>query len=101
MCRRAISLWLAFLLFLWIAPATSAKKKPPPSLPTDLASRYSRMSCAVVQITHNTGAGTGFFISADGDVLTAAHVALDRKFSAPSPGQIRIDVDYKPGLRVI
>jgi S1-C subfamily serine protease len=40
------------------------------------------------------------FISADGDVLTAAHVALDRRFSAPVPGQIRIDVDYKPGLRI-
>ena len=74
----------------------SAPKKPIAQPPTDLPSRYLRMSCAVVQITTDGGAGTGFFISPDGDVITAAHVALDRKFSEPKPGQIQIDVDYKP-----
>jgi hypothetical protein len=85
---------------LMMSPALAAGAKKPTTLPTDLPSRYARLSCAVVQIVHNQGSGTGFFVSPDGELLTAAHVALDRVFSEPAPGQIRVDVAYKPGLRI-
>jgi S1-C subfamily serine protease len=62
--------------------------------------RYTRLSCAVVQIVSNQGSGTGFFISKSGDVLTAAHVALNQTFTEREPGKITNNVDYKPGLRI-
>jgi S1-C subfamily serine protease len=87
-----------FGLALVVASPMIAQKKPAP--PT-LADRYEKASCTVVQIVHDGGMGTGFFISADGDVLTAAHVALNRVFSPAPPNGVRIDVDYKAGLRIV
>jgi S1-C subfamily serine protease len=88
-------LCLSCLLFL----AASAFPKHPE--PPTLAERYDKLSCAVVQITFDGGAGSGFFINANGDVLTAAHVALNRVFSEPVADQTKMDIDYKPGLRII
>jgi hypothetical protein len=90
------------VLALLLAGITPAKKRPesPPGLPS-LADRYDKISCAVVQIIHNGGMGTGFFVSGDGDVLTASHVALDRVFGEPAPGQISLTIDYKSGLRIV
>jgi S1-C subfamily serine protease len=88
-------LCLSCFLFL----AGTAFPKHPES--QTLAERYDRLSCAVVQITFEGGTGTGFFINANGDVLTAAHVALNRVFSEPTAGQTKMDINYKPGLRII
>jgi S1-C subfamily serine protease len=90
-------LYLSCFLFL----AGTAFPKHPEAPTQTLAERYDRLSCAVVQITFDGGTGTGFFINADGDVLTAAHVALNRVFSEPVAGQTKLDIDYKPGLRII
>lgn len=88
--NRFVSL-LAFCILA--ARMGTAKNKLP-------AERYSQLSCAVVQVVANQGAGTGFFISENGDVLTAAHVALNQTFSESVPGKITNNVDYKPGLHV-
>jgi S1-C subfamily serine protease len=72
-----------------------AKKRPP-----TLDERYSQLSCAVVQIASMEGAGTGFFVSRSGDVVTAGHVALNQTFSETPTGQIANRIEYKPGLRV-
>jgi S1-C subfamily serine protease len=88
-------LCLSCFLFL----AGTAFPKHPES--QTLAERYDRLSCAVVQITFDGGTGTGFFINANGDVLTAAHVALNRVFSEPTADQTKMDIDYKAGLRII
>ena len=90
-------LCLSCFLFL----AGTAFPKHPESPAQTLAERYNRLSCAVVQITFDGGTGTGFFINANGDVLTASHVALNRVFSEPIADQTKIDIDYKPGLRII
>jgi len=87
----------AFCVVVLLAPSASAEKKIAPLTLTD---RYERASCTVVQIFHDGGMGTGFFISADGDILTAAHVALNKAFSQDSNG-VRVEVDYKPGLRIV
>ena len=90
---------LCLSCFLFLAGTAFPKH---PEAPTQtLAERYDRLSCAVVQITFDGGTGTGFFINADGDVLTAAHVALNRVFSEPVAGQTKLDIDYKPGLQII
>ena len=55
----------------------------------------------MVQITFDGGTGTGFFINANGDVLTAAHVALNWVYSEPIADQTKLDIDSKPGLRIM
>ncbi len=66
-----------------------------------LAERFKALSCAVVQVVQANGVGTGFFISANGDLITAAHVGLMRQFFEGGPGIVGINIDYEPGLRFI
>jgi len=47
----------------------------------DLATRYKHLSCAVVQVRFDGGAGTAFFINNSGRLVTVAHVLYDRKIS--------------------
>lgn len=96
MSFRYVRLAAASIIILLIsAVATSAKdkKKNRRSLPE----RYSALSCAVVQITFNAGAGTGFFIDQQGDLVTAAHVALKKTFFRKGD-QIMLTAEYLPGL---
>jgi S1-C subfamily serine protease len=86
---------LVFIISVGICRADRKK-----SLSFSLVERFQRLSCAVVQITSDQGGGTGFFISPDGDIVTAAHVAVDRTFSEPEPGKIKLAADYKQGLRI-
>ena len=51
---------------------------------SDLTDRYNRLSCAVVHIQADGSSRTGAFIDGNGRVLTAAHVALDRTYTAKS-----------------
>ena len=92
---RAVPVALTAIL---LTGAGVAAKKP---ALVALADRYDRLACAVVQVSHPGGAGTGFFISADGDVLTTASIAVNRTFSEPAPGQVRVDIDYNPGLQLV
>ena len=46
----------------------------------NLADRYAKMSCAVVRIQAGNEIGTGFFVNADGILVTAAHVLFNRTF---------------------
>ncbi|PYE52887.1 S1C family serine protease [Deinococcus yavapaiensis] len=48
----------------------------PADVPSSLQTVYQRTRTATVRVTNDDGLGTGFFISKDGLVLTAAHVAL-------------------------
>jgi S1-C subfamily serine protease len=88
---------LVFALILSPYPGYAAK----PARVKSLAERFEAASCAVVQIVTKEGMGTGFFTSPDGDIITASHVALNRTFSQPAPGQIAVTIDYKPELRVV
>lgn len=56
-----------------------------------------RMTCALVVIRSVAGSGTGFFISADGDILTAAHVIAPNKRFAPGPSDsVRVSLLQVP-----
>lgn len=50
----------------------------------DLEQRSKSLSCAIVLVTAGNRTGTGFYVSAEGDIATAAHVLGD-KIVAPLP----------------
>lgn len=56
---------------LRLAPGISTE-----DVPASLRGVYQRVRASTVRVTNDDGLGTGFFISKDGLVLTAAHVAL-------------------------
>jgi|ERR1017187_5608954 hypothetical protein len=93
--------WIISFLVASVALASHVKKvQKGDELKMDLVSRYARLACAVVQVSGGDTMGTGFFINEEGDLLTAAHVALSRVFFEPSPGAFGVFVDYKPNLQV-
>ena len=57
----------------------------------NLAQRYEDLKCALVLIEAGNQQGTGFFISADGNVATASHVLGQRSFSKLPNGHIHVD----------
>jgi S1-C subfamily serine protease len=78
-------------------PAATAQRQN-----TNLESRFQKLSCAIVQIKSDTGAGTGFFISADGRVATAAHVVTDSSYSISLDGkQINLTLTARQQLRIV
>jgi S1-C subfamily serine protease len=69
----------------------------------NLEQRYKDLACALVVIRSGHRTGTGFFISADGDVATAAHVLGDRIWDTAHPqalGQVRIDLTTPPVMSI-
>jgi hypothetical protein len=87
----------------FLLTTTLAQQKPKTEIQakateSDLVSRYAKLSCAVVQISEPSGAGTGVFINGAGDLLTAAHVVLDRSFSMDVAGNLLATVTFKAGL---
>jgi hypothetical protein len=59
----------------------------------DLERRSINLSCALVLITAGDRTGTGFYISSDGDVATAAHVIGDKAVSEMPNGQVLISIN--------
>lgn len=89
---------VVFIVIAFIVIPLRAQKSPAQKT---LSERYGRLNCSIVQLTSPGSSGSGFFVSADGDLVTAAHVALNRQFSEPQPGTIHVQIDYKPGLSLI
>lgn len=52
--------------------------------------RFEAIKCALVLIESGPRLGTGFYVSADGDVATASHVLGDRAFSKNPQGTIQV-----------
>ena len=65
----------------------SAKRVPPiRSGQTTLEERYSALTCALVVIQSGPRLGTGFYVSPDGDLVTALHVLGDKTYEAQGSG---------------
>jgi S1-C subfamily serine protease len=60
--------------------------------PYSLERRYQSLTCALVVIRSGDRLGTGFYISADGDVATASHVLGDRTFEPAANGTMTIQL---------
>jgi S1-C subfamily serine protease len=64
-----------------------------------LSDRYEKLSCAVVLISSDLGAGTGFFIGPDGYIATAAHVVMSTKFSLQGT-VVNVEMTPQPNLKI-
>jgi S1-C subfamily serine protease len=54
----------------------------------NLPQRFAQLRCAFVLIRTTTDFGTGFFVSSDGDIATAAHVLGQRTFLDAGAGKM-------------
>jgi hypothetical protein len=57
----------------------------------NIRERFEELKCALVLIESGPRLGTGFYVSADGDVATAAHVLGDRSFTLNPQRQINVN----------
>ena len=72
-----------------------AQKKPTSAVAfshQELRQRYESLVCAIVLIQTERGSGTGFFVNAQGDIVTAAHVISTKAFTVSPQGQIDFTV---------
>jgi S1-C subfamily serine protease len=58
----------------------------------NLQQRVEALTCALVLIEAGPRVGTGFYISADGDVATASHVLGDRSFAVNADQTIQVNI---------
>jgi S1-C subfamily serine protease len=65
----------------------------------NLEQRYSDLKCALVVVDSGIGQGTGFFISADGDVVTAFHVLGVPEF-VPNGAQMTVTLHSQSTIRI-
>jgi len=42
--------------------------------------RYKQLSCAIVRVSSDIDGGTGFFVTSNGVLVTAAHVIFEKTF---------------------
>jgi hypothetical protein len=67
----------------------------------NLQDRYRSLSCALVLIQAGTRIGTGFYISSDGDIVTASHVIGERQYNQLADGKMQISLLNVPFTFVI
>lgn len=68
--------------------------------PENLEQRFEAIKCAMVLIQAGPKLGSGFYISADGDIATASHVLGDRGFSKNPDGTIKVTFAMPSLLRI-
>lgn len=61
-----------------------------------LEQRFDQLKCALVLIEAGPRSGTGFYISATGDVATASHVLGDRTFARNPGGGVSVNFVVPP-----
>ncbi len=64
-----------------------------------LSQRYEKLSCAVVRVEYEGGAGTAFFVNATGRMATVAHVLYERKYKIVD-NLVVAEVTAKKSLKV-
>jgi S1-C subfamily serine protease len=80
--------------------AYSTKRVPPiRSGQATLEARYSALSCALVVIQSGPRLGTGFYISAEGDLVTALHVIGDKTVEPQGVGW-KINLLHPPTVTI-
>lgn len=88
-------------LFLVIASALSQSAHPTSAVDKGqtLKQRYQSIVCAVALIETERGSGTGFFINAGGDMVTAAHVVSSKTFKLVQD-QVQFDVHVDQNIQI-
>jgi hypothetical protein len=95
---------IAFLSCLSTAQTGLRPIKPPKPLYSQkrsLEDRYSSLSCGLVVIQSGLKLGTGFYVSPDGDVVTALHVIGDRTADpTTTPGAWNIQLRHPNSITI-
>jgi len=60
----------------------------------NLEERYKKLRCALVLIQSGNTVGTGFYISPDGEIVTASHVLGNRQFTPLPNGTFNVTLLY-------
>ena len=69
--------------------------------------RFDAVKCAIVQVIRGvalvpgTPYGTGFYVSADGDVVTASHVLADRVWTEKEEGGLTVDLPVPDQITIV
>ena len=66
-----------------------------------LPQRFSDIKCALVLIQAANRLGTGFYVSEDGDIVTASHVVGERIFNQQPDGKVRISLTNVPYIFIL
>lgn len=105
MLRKTLAL-ITFACLCCLATAQVAALKPKSHVPpvrspqANLEARYSALSCALVVIQSGPRLGTGFYISPDGDLVTALHVLGDKTYEAVAspPSSLFVNTQWRINL---
>lgn len=87
--------WIWPLVLLSCSFSGFAQVAPPKHWQKDggnLEQRYGEIKCSLLLISTADGYGTGFFVSADGDVATASHVLGQRSYTSLPDNKIKVDL---------
>lgn len=79
---------------------SKTKSAVQPYATKSLVDRFQKLSCAIVKLSNSNGEGTGFYVSADGDLVTAAHVVYTRSYSKDSKGLVVANLSF-PTLKIV
>ncbi len=79
-----------------VASAQAAPHKNHPPKQLSLEDRFPALACSLVVIQTGNRLGTGFYINADGDLVTALHVLGDKIFEPQNTGGIKISLVHVP-----
>lgn len=91
---------MKFLLVIFAFAGSAYSQAVSAQSPVNLADRFEHLSCALVRLMSDDGTyGTGFFISDDGTIVTAAHVVMATSFSLVGR-VVHVTMVPKPHLRV-
>lgn len=97
MDKFRLAIALSATVLATCAAASGQVKAPQPRDANDLERRYKQLSCSLVLIQAGNSIGTGFYVSADGDIITASHVLGERTF-ATEGAQYRITIAIPPTI---
>lgn len=68
--------------------------------PENLEQRFNDLQCSLVLIDAGPRAGTGFYISGDGDLVTASHVLGDRVFARTADRSISVSMTIPATIHI-
>lgn len=87
-----VQLFVVIFNLCTLFAAHMAHSTPSPNSDESLRDRYVSMACAIALIQTERGTGTGFFVNANGDMVTAAHVISTKSFSMKPNSQVDFTV---------
>jgi len=90
---------ISFFLIAYLLGYNVFAQVPKPSS-GDLSRRFDDIRCALVVIQSGVRQGTGFYISADGDIATASHILGNRIITEKNDGTFELKIGIPPVMTI-